>query len=96
MATYSVNYWGSEPGTNDDCWCGWEFESLTEAEAKFNQVVTDADTAWVELDGPNVHKERRNPTYKPTPDNQDDWKREIAMQAGMGMGVESYNDYMGY
>ncbi len=26
----------------------------------------------------------------------DDWRREIATQAGMGLGVEAYNDAMGY
>ena len=25
-----------------------------------------------------------------------DWRREIAMEAGMGLGVDAYNDVMGY
>lgn len=29
-------------------------------------------------------------------EEDDEWKREIAQQAGMGLGVEAYNDAMGY
>jgi hypothetical protein len=29
-------------------------------------------------------------------DFMDEWRREQAMQAGMAMGVNAYNDYMGY
>lgn len=26
----------------------------------------------------------------------DDWRREMAMEAGMGLGIDAYNDMMGY
>lgn len=29
-------------------------------------------------------------------DDDDDWRRERAMQAGMGLGCAAYNDHMGY
>ena len=29
-------------------------------------------------------------------DSDLDWKREMAMEAGMGLGIQAYNDHMGY
>ncbi len=95
--SYAVNYWGSKPGTNDDCWCGHDYESREEAEAAFEAPVLknfNSCTAWVELDGPDVHKERENPDFRPVREDDDDWRQEIAMQAGMGLGIQAYNDHM--
>lgn len=92
---FAVNHWGSKPGTNDDCHDGSDFQTLGEAQAAY-QTAPPAYVAWVELDGPGVHCERKNPAYKPTRDDLDDWRREIAQQAGMGLGVEAYNDHMGW
>lgn len=34
---YSVNLWGSDPDSgNDDCWTGYDFATLEEAQAVFN------------------------------------------------------------
>jgi hypothetical protein len=44
----------------------------------------------------SVYKVRKNPDYRPSTDNDDDWRREIAMQAGMGGGCAAYNEVMGY
>ena len=96
---YAVNYWGSKPGTDDDCYTGIDFDTRKQAEEAFEAPVSksfNTCVAWVELDGPDVHKERQNPDYRPQPDNDDDWRREIAMQAGMGLGIQAYNDYMGF
>lgn len=97
---YAVNYWGSKPGTDDDCWCGYDFESKKEALEQYNAPVENPyckdHTAYIEIDGPGLSLERRNPDYKKVEDSQDDWKQEAAMQAGMAFGCDGYNDMMGY
>ena len=92
---YTVDYWGSVPLTNDDCWSGRDFATEAEARVAYQENVPDRDTAWIVLDGPGVHEERRNPDYRPAPDDRDDWLRETAMQLGMGLGVQAYNDARG-
>jgi hypothetical protein len=102
---YSVNLWGSDPDAgNDDCWTGVDFATREEAFAAFRNPWTHvnatyfrpADVAWIEVDGPDLHEKRRNPAYRPSRRTDDGWRQECAMQAGMGMGVEAYNDAMGY
>ena len=102
MTSYSVNYWGSKPGTNDDCWTGFDFDTLAEAEAKYaavpsyenNPSMSCADVAFIELESSNgMSKERVNPDYVPTTVSDDDWAREIQMQAGMGLGIQAFNDH---
>lgn len=57
----------------------------------------------VQIDGPDVHEVRqivsnaeivRRKRQDARSDEQ--WLREIAMQAGMGLGVDAYNDEMGW
>jgi hypothetical protein len=104
-----VNYWGSHPDAgNDDCWTGHDFATLAEAEAKFSEPPTFTDgkpvlgTAYIELDGPGVHKVRKNPDFdaraaaREAARDEAEWRRERAMQAGMAFGVDGYNDEMGY
>lgn len=102
---YCVNYYGSHPDkNNDDCLTGLDFDTLEEAEAVFKsnnptysngKAINMNYIEYIELDGPGVSKLRKNPNYKPLPDD-DDWKRESAMQHGMAFGCEGYNDVMGY
>lgn len=108
---YSVNYWGSHPDEdNDDCWTGKDFDTLEAAMAAFNakpseviphkpgRLSLDLEAAYIQIDGPDVNQIRKNPIHNPQPDddNDDDWKRECAMQAGMGLGIDAYNDEMGF
>jgi hypothetical protein len=106
---YSVNEWGSHPDNdNDDCWTGRNTHDLAEAIQWFNEDPNDTSTAYVELvviedpnssetvSDPTMYQIRKNPGYKPTPDYDSDWRREIAMQAGMGGGCNAYNEVMGY
>ena len=54
---WSVNFWGSEPGTNDDCWTGFDFKTEAEARAAYSdpkKLKEDSycplqDAAWIEL-----------------------------------------------
>jgi hypothetical protein len=39
---------------------------------------------------------KRNPNFVPLATSDDDWRREMAMEAGMAFGVQGYNDMMGY
>ena len=70
---YRVDLWGSEPGENDDCWTGDEFTTKEEAEFVYLnpeihfRAAELANTAWLELDGPNVHEERQMFGYKAKP-----------------------------
>lgn len=99
---YSVNLWGSKPGTNDDCHTGADFATLEEALAVYLtpashfRAVDVADSAYVEIDGPDFHDERCINPRRKVRDDLSDWRREIAMQAGMGLGIEAYNDEMGF
>jgi hypothetical protein len=84
--TYSVNFWGSWPGTNDDCYTGGDYATLEAAEAVFNAPVADfhppkhdsSDVQYVELVGPGTQRERKNPEYVPAGDHDDgEWTREL-------------------
>jgi len=99
--SWEVNLWGSRPGDNDDCWTGKDFP--TEAEARVAYLdpertfsaVDMRSTVFVELVGPGVSEERRIRKDLPEDDGSY-WRWEIAVQAGMGLGVEAYNDAMGW
>lgn len=104
--TYDVNIWESKPGTNDDCNTGDEFATREEAERAYANPREAFPFAfqgvhgerWVEIDGPDIHEERKvcgpHPAHKP--DDMSDWRNEFAMQQGMGLGVNAYNDAKGY
>ena len=103
---YSVNLWGSKPGTNDDCWTGEDYATRAEAEAAFQDpwgvggfnesyYRTDGYELWIELDGDDVHTEQQ--LQRASRRRQDDeWAREIATQAGFAFGCDGYNDALGY
>ena len=97
--TYSVNYHGSHPDSdNDDCWTGSDFETLEQARIKFSETPDtfyDGCTAYVELEGPGVQEIRANPTFQGIDDGSDQ-RRELAMEEGMLQGVHAYNEIMGY
>jgi hypothetical protein len=108
---YSVNLWESHPAAgNDDCCTGANFATLAEAldaaghlADHFNQSYF-SNPAYVEIDGPDYHEDRRNPAYKSKltmggrrPHDWDAEERsERAMQAGMAFGCDGYNDEMGF
>lgn len=107
MTKYYVNHWGSHPEEdNDDCWTGEDFESKEKA-LKCFYADADTHTQYIELGyytGEIIGKAkevepldiRRNPKYKPSRNDDDDWRRELAMEAGMLHGVQAYNDMMGW
>ena len=82
----SVNYWCSLPHTNDDCDCGWDFETVEEA-LKF--FYSDPTLRWnpkyIELIGEGYNQVRKNFNY--TPPKHDDfyeiqaneWRQQQAM-----------------
>lgn len=99
--TYEINYWGSHPeNNNDDCWYGEDFDSFDAAMSRFTLVITDgaddSSVAWIELTGPGVYRCFKSRNYRPEPDDDDEWRREQAREAGMLGGCDAYNDAMGY
>jgi len=100
LGEYIVDVWGSEPFTNDDCWEGKDFKTKEEALAAFDDPGGYGfeldEVAFVVIDGPDIHKERRIGPDCVYDANDDDWKREQAVQAGMAFGCEGYNDVYGY
>lgn len=102
--SYWVYLWGSRPeDQNDDCHTGEEFDSLDKALDCYNnpwnyfkESYYSSCTQFIELDSQTAHMIRQNPSYKPSKDSNDDWKREQAMQAGMAFGCAGYNETMGY
>ena len=108
---YSVNFWGSHPDSdNDDCWTGHDFATLAEAEAffaapSFCDYCPSRDVAFIELalgtrEGCVAYTEtirvRKNPEFRKRREDHDEWRREIAREAGMLHGIDAYNDEMGY
>lgn len=100
---FQVLQWCSHPDEdNDDCSTGSDHETLAEAEAAFAKPARDYTIAWIELTGPGVVRLRRNPSHdakrcaRESAAADREWQRERAMQAGMGLGVDAYNDEMGW
>jgi hypothetical protein len=103
---FTVNLWGSHPDhNNDDCWTGYDCETLEEAldclnnPWKYFDKDRDCDgTAYFELDSEERHELVGNPEFNERlyEDDCRDWKQEFAMQNGMAFGVDGYNDAMGY
>jgi len=97
---------------NDDCWCGENYPTLLDAlvayqnpEATFSDETSYAwitANAWIEIDGPDIHEHRELPAFDPVVAEKEArrdaraWQREQAMQLGMGLGVDAYNDAMGW
>lgn len=105
--SFAVNLWGSHPDEgNDDCHTGTDFDTLEQAEKAFDETLppTRYYVAFVELEGPPGVRRcvRPNPGYdakrlaRESAQDDADERREQAMQAGMGLGVEAYNEAMGY
>ena len=102
---YAVNYWCSKPGTNDDCNTGCDYatkaealEAYADAEALFTRPHSPVYKGeWFEIDGPGIHEERpAKSDIACPPDDDSEWQREIASQAGMGGGCAAYNEVMGW
>jgi hypothetical protein len=95
---FVVLFWGSHPDeNNDDCFSGEDFSSIESAVEAFQSECFEQGIAYVELDGPGVHQIRKNPHHQARKRDLYDaeWRSERAMQAGMGLGVEAYNDEIG-
>lgn len=100
---FSVNFWGSKPRTNDDCITGVDFETAEEAMKAFMAEPSDVlswldsrDVAWIEMSHPIVSAERKNRAFVATTDDENDWRAEVAVQAGMAFGCAGYNDALGF
>lgn len=99
---YSVTLWGSHPdNNNDDCYTGADFATLSEARACMSNLSAHfnmtyhRDAPFIELDGPDVHEIVKRPGVRiQRTSNDNEWKREIATQAGMMGGCDAYNDAM--
>lgn len=95
---YEVSFW-----KGDNCLYDKDFNTKTEAWAEYKATCSDSNIEYVEIaevlseQGGNKKlreiEKRFNPTYKP---ESYDWKREIAMEAGMLHGVDAYNEVMGW
>jgi len=107
MANYSVNLWCSNPDLgNDDCVSGDDFNSYEEAQKVFYNPESHFE-GWI-LEGVRFvqflgESEEHGNEYEVREvegfvnyDDNDDWEREMALEAGMLLGVDAYNDHMGY
>lgn len=92
---YSVLGFGSHPDDdNDDCFTGEDFATLDEARRAYLAVPVSG-VAFVMLDGPDVNEIRQARKVRRR-GTDDSWEREHAMQCGMALGVDGYNDAMGW
>jgi len=97
IKTYSVLLCTKHPLTTpefDHCATGEDYETLEEAGGFNARYFADIPFVW--LDGPGVSEVRKLRAPKPDTDDDADWRRERAMQAGMAFGCDGYNDEMGY
>lgn len=107
---HTVTFWDDTPIETDTCNTGVDFDTLEEANAFFLDVIdgkVDNASDYIrrqmntaeyfmldseDLANPHIVK---NPRYTPRKDD-DLWRHEMAMQAGMAFGCDGYNDVMGY
>jgi hypothetical protein len=106
---FSVTYWDAHPESGEDaCGTGFDFDTASEAWKQFHdndpRYTSGRHIHWryVMIDATGLNGIRANPAFNDPAVRRshalDDaaWRREIAMEAGMGLGVEAYNDAMGY
>lgn len=109
---FTIELWGSHPDSgNDDHWTGFDFDDRQSADEALNNPhesefadelrhISYLELCEVSKENGKEYVERlevRSIDRKSSqPDNMEDWKHEISMQAGMGIGVNAYNDHMGY
>ena len=88
-----------DPTNQEDDWTTGSdapVESIEEAEEEMKECVSFYPSDWGAIIHTNGTLVRLVPPLKETEDDDDDWKREGAMQAGMAFGCDGYNDYYGY
>ena len=106
---YRVEYWRGHPCQDEDadCWGSDSFYEMAEAYSTYLAKVRPyyaADSDYVAMSSVEEDGEiliffvRKNPDYNPKASDEADenWRREIAMEAGMGLGCDAYNNAMGY
>ena len=101
---FAVNQWCSHPDAgNDDCQTGEDFETLELATDAYDKLVAEYFIAFIELTGPDgLRRVRANSAFnakrvaRERAADDDEWRHEQAMEAGMLHGVEGYNEAMGY
>lgn len=92
---YTVNHWGSHPDEkNDDCY-HTHTRMTREAAVLLFLETASPDVAYIQVDGPDIHRVRENSAYKGKASDVAD-RQELAMEAGMLGGCDAYNDAMGY
>lgn len=97
---FAVNIWSADPELCEDFYIdGKEFESIEEAMKVYNDPMSyfSGISPWeyVEIYGDNINQSRKIDSSAKKP-REDYWKREIAMEAGMCLGVGAYNEVFGW
>ena len=106
--TYYVGLWASRPGTNDDQSTAFEFTDRQEArEAYLDPSSCDGLVDWIEREARHgadewapgagrrvVEGDLREVARQEAADARA-WGQELAVQAGMGLGIEAYNELAG-
>lgn len=91
---FRVDYWCAHPDKDNDSHdSGWDYDTLEEARKSVDNGA-EPYIQYIILWGPNVHEITENPNYHDTSD--DDWRHEMAMEAGMAFGCQGYNDFYGW
>lgn len=69
----------------------WEVRTREEQEKHCDHCDSTED-----VEGPDYDRICRECKRQAEAEDDDDWRQEQAMQAGMAFGCDGYNDYMGY
>ena len=98
-AATALEAFASDPMELAMSWCtvsATEGASTQRMAALASLAQSVRDSAYIELDGPNVHGVRKNPYFKRGRKDADDraWRAERAMEAGMLHGCDAYNDVL--
>ncbi len=102
---FSVTLWDTHPDLEEDtCNTGIDFATLEEAKAAFHNIEPHfpglsqgywRHTPFVMMDGPGLREVRQREGIKPRQE-RDEVDHEFAMQQGMGLGIQAYNEAMGF
>jgi hypothetical protein len=109
---YSVSLWLTHPDLgNDDCMTGTGFATEADARAELAALLSGCSTrfdmayhrdcAFAMVDGPGCCEVVERPgvaarSRREARLDAENEQSEVAMQAGMELGVEGYNDAMGW
>lgn len=97
--TWTANLWSAHPDSGEDA-CdtgidGTRDEVMEWLATGYGARANDG-TRWLEIIEPDGARTIANPVKQRRTDPDDNWRHEMAMEAGMAFGCDGYNSVMGW